>query len=423
MDRVTIDELHIEKIRHLEDIDIQIPQDGIAPRHLILTGKNGSGKSSLLDAIAGYIDSVCDGSLQGLRRRIRDKDDQYLEYRNSYPDNMDDFISNLFTMESDLASLKHRLQIAQHGIDMTFNTEDNGVRGLFLSGDCLFAYFHAQRKFEAVVPTSIEKVVFSECYGINDSPRELFVKYLLDLKMTQALALSGGRKERANEISVWFDKLRDVLRDVYEDPTLELEFDEETYRFSICEQGREPFDFNEASDGFSALLDIIVGLMLRMIRKNGRSPEFNMPGIALIDEVENHLHLSLQRRVLPMLTELFPSIQFVVSTHSPFVLSSIANATIYDLETRTLVTDGLSNNTYESIVEGYFNVDQLSGELRDKYDRYKTLATKDVLMDDELLEASELELYLDEIPDYLALGITTEYQKLKSQLHAKVVDE
>lgn len=105
------------------------------------------------------------------------------------------------------------------------------------------------------------------------------------------------------------------------------------------------------------------------------------------------------------------------------MLSSITNATVYDLETKTLVTGGLSSNTYESIVEGYFNVDQLSNELRKKYDRYTTLAAKDELTDDELLETSELELYLDEIPDYLALGITTEYQKLKLQLHAKVVDE
>jgi hypothetical protein len=74
-------------------------------------------------------------------------------------------------------------------------------------------------------------------------------------------------------------------------------------------------------------------------------------------------------------------------------------------------------------VEGYFNVDLLSDELREKYNRYTALAGKDVLTDDELLEVGELELYLDEIPDYLALGITTEYQKLKLQLHAKVVGE
>ena len=108
-----------------------------------------------------------------------------------------------------------------------------------------------------------------------------------------------------------------------------------------------------------------------MVRKNGHSTEFDLPGIVLIDEVEAHLHLSLQRRVLPILTGLFPNVQFIVTTHSPFVLSSIENATLIDLEARMLVRGGLVGSTYESIVEGYFNVDALSEDLRQKFDRYR----------------------------------------------------
>lgn len=171
---------------------------------------------------------------------------------------------------------------------------------------------------------------------------------------------------------------------------------------------------------FSSILDIVLGLMLRMVKKNGRATTFDMPGIALVDEVENHLHLSLQKRVLPILTGLFPNIQFIVTTHSPFVLSSLDSAVVYDLESKTLVSGGLAGNTYESIVEGYFNVDALAKELRERFDRYQTLATKECLSDDEFLEARELEFYLNEIPDYLELGLTTEYQRLKLELHGKV---
>ena len=158
-----------------------------------------------------------------------------------------------------------------------------------------------------------------------------------------------------------------------------------------------------------------------MVKKNGRATTFDMPGIALVDEVENHLHLSLQKRVLPILTGLFPNIQFIVTTHSPFVLSSLDSAVVYDLESKTLVSGGLAGNTYESIVEGYFNVDALSKELREGFDRYQTLATKECLSDDEFLDARELEFYLNEIPDYLELGLTTEYQRLKLELHGKVL--
>ena len=51
----------------------------------------------------------------------------------------------------------------------------------------------------------------------------------------------------------------------------------------------------------------------------------------LIDEVENHLHPSMQRRVLPSLLEAFPQAQFIVSTHSPLVVGSSEEASVYAL--------------------------------------------------------------------------------------------
>lgn len=69
---------------------------------------------------------------------------------------------------------------------------------------------------------------------------------------------------------------------------------------------------------------------------------------------------------MPILTTLFPNIQFVVTTHSPFVLNSISNAVIYDLENHILVRDkvGLSNVPYEGIIEGYFHASTLSDTLQ-----------------------------------------------------------
>ena len=55
----------------------------------------------------------------------------------------------------------------------------------------------------------------------------------------------------------------------------------------------------------------------------------------------------------------------------------------------------------------------MSDQLKKKFDQYKELTSKKNLTDDDFAEIAELEMYLDEIPDYLALGITTEYQKMK----------
>ena len=46
-----------------------------------------------------------------------------------------------------------------------------------------------------------------DLYEINETPRQDFVKYLLDLKMTEALAVSGGKTEKAEQIREWFARL------------------------------------------------------------------------------------------------------------------------------------------------------------------------------------------------------------------------
>lgn len=54
--------------------------------------------------------------------------------------------------------------------------------------------------------------------------------------------------------------------------------------------------------------------------------------VVLIDELENHLHPSMQREILPKLTKTFPNAQFVISTHSPFVINSVNNCKVYALK-------------------------------------------------------------------------------------------
>lgn len=181
---------------------------------------------------------------------------------------------------------------------------------------------------------------------------------------------------KREKINKWFNIFENILKNIFEDENLELKFNDETFQFSICESGREPFDFNTMSSGYAAVFDIINDLIIRMEAQSGLRTQFDMEGIVLVDEIETHLHLQLQKKILPVLTKLFPNIQFVITTHSPFILSSLDNAVIYDLENNTLVKNGLKNLPYEGIVEGYFKADKLSEELREKYERYKALVSR-----------------------------------------------
>ena len=70
----------------------------------------------------------------------------------------------------------------------------------------------------------------------------------------------------------------------------------------------------------------------------------NISGIVIIDEIELHLHSSLQRDVLPKLIRLFPKVQFIITTHSPLFLLGMRNefdddgVEIYQLPTGTQIT-------------------------------------------------------------------------------------
>ena len=256
-------------------------------------------------------------------------------------------------------------------------------------------------------------------YLIEDDPRKDFIKYLVDKKVSQSLYASENNGEEARRLSVWFDSFERMLKKIFEDESLKLEFDVTDFSFKILEDGREPFDFGSLADGYAAILDIVVGIMMRMETVSTNSFLFDIPGIVLIDELETHLHYEMQKKVLPFLCSVFPNVQFIISTHSAFILNSIENAVIYDLEKKVLVKNGLANLPYEGIIKGYFEVDSLSNELRDKFDRYKEIVTKKNVTDADIAEIPELELYLDEIPDYLALGVTTEYRRLKAEFEKR----
>lgn len=262
----------------------------------------------------------------------------------------------------------------------------------------------------------MEKVELKEYYRLTEKPRQDFVKYLLDLKMTEALAVAGGKVEKAQKIKRWFVKLEQLLCRIFENHALRLDFDEDTFRFFICEEGKGAFDFNSLSSGYAAVLDIVIDVILRMEKQTDKNFQFDLPGIVLIDEIETHLHLELQKKILDLLTTIFPRIQWVVSTHSPFILNSLEDVVIYDLEKHLLVEHGLADVPYSGIVEGYFGVDGMSALLIEKYEQYRNLVQKPTLLDEDLAEIARLEMFLDEIPDYLALDIATEYKSLKLEL-------
>jgi len=85
------------------------------------------------------------------------------------------------------------------------------------------------------------------------------------------------------------------------------------------------FMIDAVSGGMGALID----LAWRIYTFSENSSE---PFIVLIDEVETHLHANMQRKILPDFLEAFPNAQFIVSTHSPLIVSSVRDSSVYALK-------------------------------------------------------------------------------------------
>ena len=399
--------IQIHHVRHLQDIEIPLSQE--TRKHLILTGKNGSGKTSVLNALSSFL------AYAATAYATQEFYENLISYRKGQ-------LSQEVTTESarqkrlqnqrDLEDWQRELAHWTDGATANF-TSLAAFQEKYQNGELILAYFGDNRKIAVETSSVIEKVELQPVYDMEAQPSQELVKYLVGLKATQAFAQTEDNPQQASEIRAWFQRFEGILRKIYDDPALTLQFDTKNFSFSIQATGREPFDFNTMSMGYAAVFDIIGDLIMRMESK-GR---YDLEGIVLIDEIETHLHVELQKKILPILSELFPQLQFILTTHSPFVLNSAQNSVVYDLENRVLVENGLTNLPYDGIVEGYFQVNTLSQELQEKFDAYRRLVQKPAPTDQECAQLAELEQYLDAIPDYLALDFSEEYQRLKLEHH------
>src|ERR1035438_2954437 len=87
---------------------------------------------------------------------------------------------------------------------------------------------------------------------------------------------------------------------------------------------------SQLSAGVRHTIGWVVDFMRRLEQARGSGRK--QPGILLLDELDAHLHPRWQRKLLPAMKEAFPETQIIVSSHSPFVISSCPEAVIHMLD-------------------------------------------------------------------------------------------
>ena len=161
----------------------------------------------------------------------------------------------------------------------------------------------------------------------------------------------------------------------------------------------EPIYAGELSSGTQGTLLWIYALVLITMNHYRWEEGWNQqPAILLIDEIENHLHPTWQRRVIPALLEHFPGLQIFATTHSPFVVAGLKAGQVHLLNrdqngvvTASTNTEDIIGWTADEILRTIMGVDEPTDQLTvDRANRLRELREKDTLTTEEQDELNTL---------------------------------
>ena len=329
--------------KDLGTIDVP-PQNGKPFSHLILTGRNGSGKSTILKGV----DSVMDIFLY--EKNIS------LSYKK-------DMLKRTIDASSVQYVINHSyLLFLLENINLNFNneiTENNKPN----AKKHLYTYFNAQRELKLDEVTSSTTMNEFETNLNQKQGTAFFYKklkqYLVNKKINQAFAQLKDNKAVIDSINTFFNQIEEIISRFSQDKGLKLIFNDENFEFYLNYSSGVKHTLEQSSDGLAAFLNLLISLLLRtdLIRSAEGNQNFDPPGIVLIDEPENHLHIAAQYEVMPMLTTLFPNVQFIIATHSPAVISSIKNTVVYDITSRQSELDEVAGSSYSELMMTHFGLD------------------------------------------------------------------
>ena len=345
-----IKELHLQNFRGFEDLTIKFPKDNVA----VFIGENGAGKSSVLDAIGNlfYAFTV----QMNLNKEI--------------------FAGGFFLGQNDIQISKNssttEIHIDNDGENYDWKfvlTKGRGFRGDELPSN-LFAK-NLINRLDYINLDHIPIVLFSRSKSLKTS------SFKEEQNFTQLASYDDFIQERVYDFqsfTTWFNEELNYENTIkveqntnYISPKLHIirlaielflskisvanfknlrikrerigDFGNFIISLVISKNGKELL-IEQLSSGEKSVLLLIFDIAKRLILANPNNANpLNGNGVVLIDEIDLHLHPQWQRDIVPALTVTFPNIQFIVTTHSPQVLSKVKRENIFILNDGKLVEE------------------------------------------------------------------------------------
>lgn len=354
-----IRKLHLKNIGVFDDEEIEFkecPTKDKAEIH-ILTGENGSGKTTILMALAS-----CFKENQEIlfSKRIRDKQQtSFLEIIYFDKERIQFFV--LQTHEQEQFNLpkddKLRAKYISFSSKQREPNEDveNYIQASSIGDSksqinttthldnfrfAVFAY-SGYRKIKDE-PIEIGKEVDenplfqSLDFVKEENPKFTVNQWLGQNLLNSSLAQTKKKNDEAEHFNKKVQTLENVINDIIQEETKgnEIRFEMQSATKLVLIKNEQELDFDVLPDGLKSLISWIGDLLMRLdsLKWKDDTPIFEREIILFLDEIEVHLHPAWQRKVLPIVQKLFKNAQIFVSTHSPFVVNSVDDAWVYKLK-------------------------------------------------------------------------------------------
>lgn len=287
----SIESFQFENFKGIKKVEVKNLSEG-AP-WIFLTGENGFGKTSVLQAIA-----TCFASSEEL---------------SFLPISMKRYVNN-------------RCKIHEFEKEYIFKHIHKSELGQVIYNPNLEKYVcYGSSRLDTYTESSSEKIQQSKTKNLFDTTSLL---ENIEYQLTRWYA-----KKSDEEFNKKYKKTKQLLIDILQIKDINIDF--RTDRVTYIEQDEEgnsfePLPLNQLASGYRSLIAMVGDMILKLFRTQ---PDVLDPkeleGIVIIDELDLHFHPKWQKRLPQILTKYFPKIQFVASTHSPIPFLGAPKGSIF----------------------------------------------------------------------------------------------
>lgn len=372
-----IEEIRLVGVGAFDDCTLKFPGNnakGLAEVH-IFTGENGCGKSTLLYALANlfaYPATADERPVVDLKRRLRSSKshilykcfgwEQYIGWDQLVRHGMNNWDLGsgvLRVASSNLSAVTAMVSLFQ-------GAKFGGDQWKHSRFSFLPLAYSGQRSLSGARSLVIQEIAESPLQNhlsfSSTVSAERILQWIANIETQAALALKDKDQKAADSYHGALNAVTNAINEICED---DYSFVLQRKPLNVVlKRGELELDFDVLPDGLKSIISWIADVLMRMDRlmwANPDQPLLHQPLILFLDEIDIHLHPKWQRRVLPVVQKLFPNAQIFVSTHSPFVVGSVSDAWVYDLDKKgkeIVAQPAGAGHSYEVVLEDVFGISE-----------------------------------------------------------------